>query len=294
MVYRITSQMLVNTTQSNLQSSMARLANLQSQAGTQKLITKPSDDPAGTGESMRIRADQRALTQYGTNIDNGLSWLTAADSALSSATSALGQVRDLTVQGSNSGSLSASAREAIATQLDQLKPALLAAANQQFAGRPVFAGNTDSSVAFNPDASYNGVSGSTVQRRIGPSTTVRVDGDGAAAFGVGTNSVFALVDTIAADLRAGNDVSTHLTALDSHLSAILGEQARVGAVYSQLEGSKVLNAQQAGSLEAQRSSIEDVDLSKVILDLKTQEVAYQTALSVTAKALQPTLMSFLS
>lgn len=294
MVYRITSQMLVNTTQSNLQSSMARLANLQSQAGTQKLITKPSDDPAGTAESMRIRSDQRALTQYGTNIDNGLSWLTAADSALSAATSALGQVRDLTVQGSNSGSLSATAREAIATQLDQLKPALLAAANQQFAGRPVFAGNTNASVAFNPDASYNGVSGSTVQRRIGPSTTVRVDGDGAAAFGVGANSVFALVDTIAADLRAGRDVSTHLTALDSHLSAILGEQSRVGAVYSQLEGSKVLNAQQAGSLEAQRSSIEDVDLSKVILDLKTQEVAYQTALSVTAKALQPTLMSFLS
>jgi flagellar hook-associated protein 3 FlgL len=294
MVYRITSQMLVNTTQSNLQSSMARLANLQSQAGTQKLITKPSDDPAGTGESMRIRADQRALTQYGTNIDNGLSWLTAADSALSAATSALGQVRDLTVQGANSGSLSPSAREAIATQLDQLKPALLAAANQQFAGRPVFAGNTDASVAFNPDASYNGVPGSTVQRRIGPSTTVRVDGDGVAAFGVGANSVFALVDTIAADLRAGNDVSAHLTALDSHLSAILGEQSRVGAVYSQLEGSKVLNAQQAGSLEAQRSNIEDVDLSKVILDLKTQEIAYQTALSVTAKALQPTLMSFLS
>ncbi len=294
MVYRITSQMLVNTTQSNLQSSMARLANLQSQAGTQKLITKPSDDPAGTAESMRIRSDQRALTQYGTNIDNGLSWLTAADSALSAATSALGQVRDLTVQGANSGSLSPSAREAIATQLDQLKPALLAAANQQYAGRPVFAGNTDSSVAFNPDASYNGVAGSTVQRRIGPSTTVRVDGDGTAAFGVGANSVFALVDTIAADLRAGNDVSAHLTALDSHLSAILGEQSRVGAVYSQLEGSKVLNAQQAGSLEAQRSNIEDVDLSKVILDLKTQEVAYQTALSVTAKALQPTLMSFLS
>ena len=40
--------------------------------------------------------------------------------------------------------------------------------------------------------------------------------------------------------------------------------------------------------------MEDVDLSKVILELKTQEVAYQTALAVTARALQPTLMSFLS
>ncbi len=108
MVYRITSQMLVNTTQNNLQASMQRLTSLQSQAGTQKLITKPSDDPAATAQSMQIRASQRALTQYGTNIDNGLAWLTAADSALSAATSALGQVRDLTVQGANSGSLPAS------------------------------------------------------------------------------------------------------------------------------------------------------------------------------------------
>jgi flagellar hook-associated protein 3 FlgL len=138
------------------------------------------------------------------------------------------------------------------------------------------------------------VGGSTVQRRIDPTTTVRVDGDGAAAFGTGANSVFALVDTIAADLRSGTPVNTHLTAIDSHLSAILGEQAKIGARYTQLEGSKVLNAQQAGSLESQRANVEDVDLSKVIIELKSQEVAYQTALSVTARALQPTLMSFLS
>ncbi len=291
---RITGQMLVNTAQHNLQTSMSRLAGLQSQAGTQKLISKPSDDPGGAAESMRIRADQRALTQYGNNIDDGISWLTTADSALTTATGILQRVRDLTVQASNSGALSATDREAIAIQLDNLKPELLAAANQKYAGRPVFAGNTDAAVAFNPDASYNGVIGSSVHRRIDPTTTVRVDADGTGAFGVGATSVFALVDTIAADLRAGTAVNTRLTAIDGHLSAILGEQARVGARYTQLEGTQVLNAQRAGSLESQRANVEDVDLSKVILELKTQEVAYQTALAVTARALQPTLMSFLS
>jgi flagellar hook-associated protein 3 FlgL len=293
MVARITGQMLLNTAQYNLQSSMGALAKLQSQAGTQKLISRPSDDPAGTAQSMQIRASQRALVQYGTNINDGLSWLSTADAALSNATGVLQNVRDLVVQGSNT-SLPPSAREAIAIQLDNLKPALLAAANTQYQGRPVFAGNTDAGVAFNPDMSYNGVPGSSVQRRVSPSATVRVDGDGAAAFGVGATSAFALIDTISAGLRAGTDVSGNLTAIDSRLSSILGEQAKVGTRYVQLETGKELNMEQSGSLESQRANVEDVDLSKVILQLKSQEIAYQTALSVTSRALQPTLMSFLS
>ena len=294
MISRITGQMLQNTAQYNLQTSMANLAKLQSQAGTQKLITRPSDDPMGAADSMRIRSDQRALTQYGTNISDGLSWLATADSALSQATDVLQSVRDLVVQGANSGTLSAASREAIATQLDSLKPALLAAANTTYAGRAIFAGNADGGVAFNPDLSYAGVSGSTVERRVSPTTTVRVDVDGAAAFGSGATSAFALIDTIASDLRAGNDISAHLAGIDTALSSILGEQSRVGARYNQLERSKELNMEQSGSLESQRADVEDVDLSKVILELKTQEIAYQAALSVTSRALQPTLMSFLS
>lgn len=294
MVARITGQMLLGTAQYNLQSSMAALSKLQTQAGTQKLISKPSDDPAGTAESMRIRADQRALGQYGTNIKDGLNWLGTADTALSSATDLLQKVRDLTVQGASSGSLSPAGREAIATQLDALKPALLAVANTQYAGRSIFAGNSSAGAAFNPDLSYNGAPGSTVERRVSPTATVRVDVDGAGAFGVGGASAFALIDTISADLRAGNDVGSHLTAIDSRLSSILGEQAKVGTRYTQLETSKELNMEQSGSLESQRANVEDVDLSKIILELKSQEIAYQTALSVTSRALQPTLMSFLS
>jgi len=294
MVQRITSQMLLHSSQSNMQSSLANLAKLQNQAGTQKVINKPSDDPAGAGESMRIRADQRALKQYSTNIGDGLAWLGTADDALSSATATMRTVRDLTVQGGNAGALSATSREAIATQLDSLKDQLLATANTKYAGRSIFAGNSDAGEAFTAAYASTAVPGSAVERRVSPTSTVRVDVDGTAAFGSGATSAFALIDNIAADLRAGVDVSARLTEVDTAMSAILGEQSRVGSRYTQLETSKELNMSQAGSLENQRASVEDVDLSKVILELKSQEVAYQTALAVTARALQPTLMSFLS
>lgn len=294
MVQRITSQMLLHSSQANLQSSIATLARLQNQASSQKAISKPSDDPAGAGESMRIRADQRALTQYGTNITDGLAWLSTADSSLTHATATMQTVRDLVVQGANSGSLNASSREAIATQLDSLKAELLSTANTKYAGRSIFAGNSDAGEAFTAAYASTAVPGSVVERRVSPTSTVRVDVEGTAAFGEGATSVFALIDTIAADLRSGADISTHLTAVDGALSSILGEQSRVGSRYSQLETSKELNMAQSGSLESQRADVEDVDLSKVILELKSQEVAYQTALAVTSRALQPTLMSFLS
>ncbi|MBX3099311.1 MAG: flagellar hook-associated protein FlgL [Salinibacterium sp.] len=294
MVERITSQMLLQTSQRNMQSSMSALARLQSQAGTQKLISKPSDDPAGAGESMRIRADQRALTQYSTNITDGLSWLSTADDALSSATDTMQAVRNLVVQGANSGSLNAASREAIATQLDSLKAALLSTANTTYAGRSIFAGTSDAGVAFDATYTSTAIPGNGVERRVSPTATVKVDVDGVAAFGSGATSTFALIDQITSDLRAGIDITPHLSGVDSALSSILGEQSRVGSRYNQLETSKELNMSQSGSLESQRASVEDVDLSKVILQLKTQEVAYQTALAVTARALQPTLMSFLS
>ena len=294
MVERITSSMLLRSSQANLQSSLANLAKLQNQASSQKAISKPSDDPAGAGESMRIRADQRALAQYGTNIGDGLAWLSTADSALGHATDTMQAVRDLVVQGANTGVLNPASREALATQLDSLKAELLSTANTKYAGRSIFAGNSDAGVAFTPAYASTAVPGSIVERRVSPTSTVRVDVDGTAAFGAGATSAFALIDGLAADLRAGTDISAKLNDVDSALSSILGEQSRVGSRYNQLETSKELNMSQIGSLESQRADVEDVDLSKVILELKSQEVAYQTALAVTSRALQPTLMSFLS
>jgi len=111
--------------QYNLQSSAVLLAKLQDTATSLKKITKPSDDPTGTADSMRIRAAQSQNDQYGRNIDDGAGWLSTVDSALTASTDILHQVRDLTVQGANDGALSPAAKEAIATALEGLRTELL-------------------------------------------------------------------------------------------------------------------------------------------------------------------------
>lgn len=300
MITRMTTQTMMRSAQRNLQASMADLARLQEQATSQKVINRPSDDPTGTAESLNVRAEQRAVDQYARNADNGNGWLTTIDSALSATTAIMNRIRDLTVQGANDGSMSQTAKDAIVVELNGLKEDLLKQANTTYLGRNVFAGNTDTGIAFDAATyAFNGFAGASVERRISTGSTVRVDADGAAVFGVGnapppaTSSVFALVDRIVTDLTGGTNIGSHVTEIDERMKTIVGQHAQVGAQQTQVERAQESLKSQKGTLEAQRSGIEDIDLGQVILDLKTQEVTYQSTLAVTARVLQPTLMDFL-
>ena len=299
MISRVTNQTVMRAAQQNLQHSMSELAKLQDRATSLQKIGKPSDDPIGTADSMRVRAEQQQNDQYSRNISDGTGWLNTVDSALTTATGLLQKIRDLTVQGANDGSMSAEAKEAVAIQLEGLKTELLNSANTKYLGRTVFAGTSDSGFAFSdatpaPGYAYAsaGITG-TVERKIDSSTTVRVDVTGTDVFGEGATSVFALVDTIVADLRGGTNVNPRIAEIDTHLNAVLGQHGTVGARHAQLLRAEETNMERSGSLEAQRSGIEDVDLGEVVLELKLQEVTYQSALAVTARVLQPTLMDFL-
>jgi flagellar hook-associated protein 3 FlgL len=302
MISRVTNQTMSSFAQRNLQDNMARMAKLQELASGGSLIARPSDDPVGTADSMRTRADMRANEQYKRNIDDANGWLTTVDSALGTVTSLLNKARDLTIQASN-GSLTQTAREAIALELGSIKESLLSAADTKYLGRSVFAGNSDGAAVFDrtDNAAPYTFAGpkSPVDRRIGAEMKVRVDAEGEKVFGSDPadgssgNSVFALLDSMIAKLEGVGDVSTNLNDIDSRLYSVINARAEVGTRHAQILKAQETNLDEAVSLEARRSGIEDPDIGKVVLDLKMQEVAYQAALQVTARVLQPTLMDFL-
>lgn len=291
---RITSSMMSATAQRNLAHSQAALARLQGQGSSGLKLTKPSDDPAATAAALRVRSAARANEIYARNADDALGWLGTVDTVLGSATDLLRRARDLTLQGANQGVHSAASREALAVEIDSLREALLQQANTRYLGRSVFSANSLADEAFDATYAHSGVPGTSLERRIGAQMKVTVDGDGVAAFGEGATSVFALLDRIAADLRAGTDVAGRLDEIDGFLSSISTERSIAGSRYAQVERGKELLLMSSNELEARRSALEDADLGQVIIDLKMQEVAYQAALSVTARAIPPTLLEFLS
>lgn len=298
MINRVTQQTIQRSTLAGLQTNLNRVSDLQARMASGKTITKPSDDPSGTARTMAFRADQAAATQASRNADDGLAWLGTTDNAMQASITALRRARDLTVQAASSGSVGAASREAIATEIDGIRDSLLGLANTTVQGRAVFAGTTADGVAFDDATSatpyaWHGTTGATVERRLSPDSTVRVDSDGIAAFGQGATSVFALLDTISADLRSTPEMTGRLAEIDVKLNGMLSQVADVGIRYKQVEDAQATIAVNLQDAASNISGIEDIDLAETIMELNMQQVAYQGALGSAAKVLQPTLMDFL-
>jgi flagellar hook-associated protein 3 FlgL len=128
---------------------------------------------------------------------------------------------------------------------------------------------------------------------VSDAASVRVDTDGAAVFGTGDDSVFALVDRIVADLRSGTNVGPRLAEIDDRRTAMLGVQGSVGTRQSQIERAKEAAVQNSVSLESRRTAVEDVDSIEVLVRLQAQELVYRSALAVHARVQQRSLLDFL-
>ncbi|MFJ2508394.1 flagellin N-terminal helical domain-containing protein [Arthrobacter citreus] len=298
MITRTSNLMLTRNAQQNLQANMSRLAKLQEQAQTSAAITRPSDNPAGTADALKVRAEMRANTAYKSNISDANSWLATLDNALTRTNDILTRIKDLSITAATATTTAAS-KAAIATEIEGLKKDLLGQANTSYLGRSIFAGNSDagSAVVENspvppataPTYTFNGVGHGPVNRRIDANTVVRVDASASEVFG----DVFTKLDSLVAELRDNGNISTHLAGIDESINTVLTSQTDVGIRHARVLKAEETNLEQSVSLEARRSGIEDLDTAQVILDLKLQELAYQSSLAVTAKVLQPTLMDFL-
>ncbi|WP_159793722.1 flagellar hook-associated protein FlgL [Puerhibacterium puerhi] len=295
MIGRITHQSIQQQSLANLQRNLSAMSALQSQLSSGKRVTVPSDDPAVANDMLRLRGEQAALNRQQRSIADADAWLSTVDNALAATLSGLRDARDTLVQAGN-GAMSQDARNALAAQLEGVREALLDQANTAYIGRQVFAGTSAEPAFDRTTYAFSGtVAGTTppVERQISADGSVRVDSDGAAVFGVGDDSVFALLDRAAASLRAGEDVADHLGELDARMTAVTTEVSSVGARHARVLEAKDAVADDQVALKARLSAVEDVDLAEAILDLQMQEVAYQGALSATARVLQPTLLDFL-
>lgn len=294
MIGRITSSTMTQQSLRTLQTTLVDRERLQNQATSQRAFRTPSEDPAAAATTLGVHGDQARAAQYARNLSDGMAWVTTVDTALGASADLLNRARDLTAQGANSGALSPTARESIAQELETISAELLARANTSVLGRSVFAGTSDAAVAFDSGTfTFNGTAGDGVQRRISDNETVRVDFDGAQAFGTGATSAFALLNDIAGELRSGANVGARLGDIDDRLTAVISARGATGARQVQIERAMSQNLSASTDLEARRVEVENVDSLEVLVRLQSAELVFQSALQVTARSLQTNLMEFL-
>ncbi len=299
-ITRITQNMMTRQSLGSLQTNLGRMARLQEQLSTGRVLNRPSDSPTGTTSAMRLRDSLATSRQYQRNAQDGAAWLGTIDNTVTSLTDQTREARDLAIQGASSGSTGQAVRNNLAASVDQLRGGLLATANTTYLGRPVFGGITAGAKAYDLAADgvtvgYVGDDSRPVERTVADGVSLRVDGDAQATLGPAGDDVFAHLETLSTALRAGDDagIRVALTALNKDLDRLASSHAEVGTRAKRVDGANQTAIDTELRMKASLSDVEDADLPAVIVDLKMQETAYQASLAATARVMQPSLLDFL-
>lgn len=281
---------------SDLMGAAERLAATQQRIASGKQLAVPSDDPFATSRALQLRAELEQYRQYQRNVREALGWQSVTDGALAQISAFTLRARELLIQGATD-SAGPAAREAIATEIDQIVAAVKGTANAQYAGRYVFAGTKTMTAPYSQTSDAYAGDQNPVTREIGPGVRVPVSVDGLSVVGDGATGLIAALRRIAADLRTPGSTAAlqgaDLQALDAAHDAITNARAVVGALGNRLEAAQSRLGELEESSLRLLSETEDADMAKTLVEYSTQQAAYQAALKAGAQLIRPSLLDFL-
>ncbi len=194
MISRMTTSMMASSSMQTVQRNFTRLADANKALASGKRMTAPSDDPASSVSSMRLRKELAATQQFQRNIDDAASWMQTADSAMQAVSSQYSKAKS-TLISSVSSAKGPESLKALAADLRHQAQAVMSQANASYLGRTVFAGNSDKGAAFKVGSDgtdtlflpteSDTVTAMDVNRRINADTTLPANLDGNKIFGTG-------------------------------------------------------------------------------------------------------------
>ncbi|MCY7294542.1 flagellar hook-associated protein FlgL [Alteromonas sp. a30] len=177
---RISTNQLYDRSLRNILDNQGQLSDIQQQLATGKRILRPSDDPVGASQVVRITEELEQIEQFKKNnilLENSLS---QEEAVLQNVTEAALKARQLTIQAGN-GINGTEDRKALGVEIGQIRDQIFDLMNFRDAnGEYIFAGYQSDSPAFIFDATATGnryiFQGDDGQNEIQISPTVKVEG----------------------------------------------------------------------------------------------------------------------
>jgi len=292
--------MLSNNLLRNLESAQGRMDQLQNQLSSGQRISRPSDDPVGIQNAMRLKSNISSVEQWKNNADAALAQMNTSDSAMGDMTSMLQRVRELAVQGAN-GTLAPADKEAIADEVDQISAQLKMMANTQVGSKYIFSGTaTDKELI--PASGTSNANSDPVNFEVGNNLSINVSVDGPALYGSTTPiGIVATLGTLSNALRDKTSTSTAISTefdtalgnIDANIDNVIARRSDLGARTNRMTAIRSQLDSTSTNLQANLSSIQDADMAKTITDFTNQQNVYKAALDVGAKIIQPSLVDFM-
>jgi flagellar hook-associated protein 3 FlgL len=306
MSFRVTENSSRSAYITQVNNSRQRLAAAQERIATGKRINRPSDDPLGAEDVIRLRADQRAIEQFQKNADFGKDKLLAGDVAINNYHTLLDRARVLVSQ-ATSDSTPAASKAAIATEIDGIRDRIYAVANTRNGDEYLFGGTRQSAPPFAPsvaDPNVIEISAipavqSTIQIEPG-GVPVKTGVTAETLFTDATGNIFDTLSSISTALRGtGDEVADRNTAL-TNLDRLVNfsnqanvAQTQIGASINNIDSVDQRLTHDHLSYEENIQRIEAADFTEAAVDMVEAERLLEAIIQSGAHRGRRSLIDFL-
>jgi flagellar hook-associated protein 3 FlgL len=299
---RVTNHLSTQSAIHSIADARSRLESVLERVTTGRRVTVASDDPGAALGIMQSEAQLRAREQYRRNIASAQSRVTLEDSVLDRLGSLLTRARELAIsQGSDTAT--DATRRSTAREVNQLLADAVGLAGTKLDTEYLFGGQHPDTPPFTVDTSgaVFTVTARTPapigsrQVEIGAGQRFTATHDGTEIFGDGTTGPLAALQALAAAMESGDGAAIRAStfALDAAFDDTQGLVAETGARANQLQRVDETHTLLALDLEANVTSLRDVDLEAVLTEMAGRQTAYQAAMAATARIAGLTLSDYL-
>jgi len=245
----------LDAAQTRLNQSLARLSS-------GKKITSPSDDAAGLAVSTRLTAEIERTTAASSNVANALSFTQTQDGYLSTISTALSRMSELSVMAQDQTKTNGD-RSLYNLEFHQLATYINSTATKDFDGVSLFSGN---------------------------SLSIELDADNSTSLAM--NGVDLTGSTAYTNATTGSDISTTagaqaaLDAIKTAITQLSTDRAMVGSYETRLNYSAQQLQVGNENLTAANSQITDVNVADESTTYATQNILVQSSTAMLAQANQ--------
>ena len=292
----------------DVDATQQRIAVANQQLSSGLKIQVASDGPDVVGTLLQLRANLQKNSQLTTNLGLAKGDADVAESSLSSATQLMDTALSLAAQGATA-TTNASARQAIAGQVQGILEQMVGYSNTQSAGRYVFSGDAETTPAYRLDLSQaNGVNQLTtaaatrqVENPAGGSfavsqTAQQIFDDRNPDGSLASDNVFAALNGLRVALLHNDTAgitaaTTSLKAASDRLNVSL---AYYGTVQNRIQDATTWAGNYDVQLQTQIGQLQDADVAAASLELSQGTTQLQAAFASEARVPRYTLFDFLS
>lgn len=311
---RITNLMDSTKFLAYLEINKTNLDKYSMQMATGRRMNTIYDDPIGVVKTMTARNQVSTFQRYQKNVNDAKALSDTAESGLQDINNALKNIYELSVRAANDTN-NATDRSNIAIEIEQNIERLINIGNTAVGNEYIFGGHNVTKLPFRKDPNtgkvlYNGLDLETapaadiadekkqhIKYNVGFGIDMDVSANGVEIFGSGSNSMFAQLNKLVADMRNPNvknsDINKYLKPLSDMQTSTLQNLVNLGAQTNQIKALESRYSLDVISSEDMRSQIEDADQAEAIMQLKMSEAIYRQTLAAGARILQPSLVDFL-